>query len=267
MRLLHISDLHFRSQYKTCENEFSYGAFFHRMTPPLELLDRCLLLLQDDPRPIDAVMVSGDLTEDSTAEDYCLLRKELERRFPGIPLAVTLGNHDDKAAFYEGWLGQEPVNEPRHHIVRIGSTSLLVLDSSRQGKFNGIIDSACCRWLRQAAAKEEGRTLLLMTHHHLLADQAAFSACQPDPAFPALLRELGISAVFCGHTHHAYQGTYAGIPYRTSTSMSFYGTDSAEHVCMRQAGGFSLYTLEDGVITEERHEALDPNIILGYVRF
>lgn len=136
------------------------------MTPPLELLDRCLQLLGDEEKAqLDGVLISGDLTENGTADDYRNLRRELERRFPGIPLLVTLGNHDEKSAFREGWLGQ-----------------------------------------------------------------AAFPSCPVDPAFSAILEELPVTAIICGHTHRHFQAEYAGIPYRTGASISFVGTDIDDYV-------------------------------------
>lgn len=268
MRLLHISDIHYRKRYEFGNEESSYQYIFRNMTPPVELLDRCMALLgHEEKEQLDGILVSGDLTENGAAEDYVQLRKELESRFPGIPIVVTLGNHDDKAAFREGWLKQPPDNSPFCHIVRIGDISILALDNSDPENSDGIIDLQRCAWLQKAAEEEKGRTLILMMHHHLLPDQATFPACEIQEDFPSLLQELPISAILCGHTHQLYRGEYADIPYRTAVSMSFVGQDCGEDVCMREFCGFSLYHIEDGTIISEQHETIKSDKILGYVHF
>lgn len=268
MRLLHISDLHYRNRYEFENEPSSYQSIFQNMTPTLELLDRCLdLLHQKGNTHLDAVLISGDLTENGAAEDYRRLRKELEARFPGTPLVATLGNHDDRAAFFEGWLEQTPDHSPYCHTLRIGDVSILALDNSEPGYPDGIIDAQRCAWLRRAAEAEAGRELILMMHHHLLPEQATFPACEIQEGFPSLLQELPISAILCGHTHQLYRGEYAGIPYRTAVSMSFVGQDCGEDVCMKESCGFSLYHMEDGTIISEQHETIKSVKILGYVHF
>lgn len=268
MKLLHISDLHYRNRYEFGKEPSSYQSIFLNMTPTLAQLDHCLEMLgAGELAKLDGVLISGDLTENGTADDYRRLREELESRFPGIPLVVTPGNHDKKSAFREGWLGQKGDDSPWCHTVRIGGASILALDNSEPGYPDGIIDMQRCAWLRQAAEAEAGRKLILMMHHHLLPDQADFPACEIQDDFPSLLQELSISAILCGHTHQLYRGEYAGIPYRTTAGISFVGQDCGDDVCMKEASGFSLYDIEDGTIITERHETCNPDKILGYVHF
>lgn len=268
MRLLHISDLHYRNQYEFGNEESSYHSIFRNMTPPLELLDHCMDVLgHEEKAQLDGVLISGDLTENGTAADYAQLRRELENRFPGIPVIVTLGNHDDKVAFHEGWLKQSPDDNPYCYTVRIGDVSILALDNSEQEYPDGIIDLQRCNWLRKAAEEEAGRKMILMMHHHLLPQQVTFPACEVLPEFSTILKEMPIMVILCGHTHQMYRGEYADIPYRTTASMSFVGQECGESVCMKESGGFSLYCIEDGMVTTERHEVLNPCKVLGYVQF
>lgn len=268
MKLLHISDLHYRIAYETGDGTSSYQSIFRHMTSPLEQLDRCLNMMGENGRSeLNGVLISGDLTENGTAADYEQLRRELEERFPDLPLVVTLGNHDNHAEFREGWLGQVPDESPYCHTERIGDVSILALDNAGADYPNGIIDGARCSWFRQAALNEQGQTIILMMHHHLISQQAVFPACRVDDKFLPALHEFPVAAILCGHTHQLYRGVYGGIPYRTGMSLSFIGEDRGEITCMQEACGYSCYEFKSGQLVAEFHEAVADQPVLGYVRF
>lgn len=42
VKLLHISDLHYRMQYKSSNKAFAYDSIFPNMVPPMQQLDICL---------------------------------------------------------------------------------------------------------------------------------------------------------------------------------------------------------------------------------
>lgn len=268
MKLLHISDLHYLAQYKAADEPSSYQSIFCKMIPPLQQLDICLDQIKEtEYRELDGVLISGDLTENGTASDYERLRWQLENRFPGIPVIVTLGNHDNRRAFYQGWLGQDASDAPYCHAARVGPLSILALDNSSRESPNGEISPSLCSWLDRAAEEESGRTTILMLHHHLLAQQAAFPACNIDPSFSNALRRRSVAMILCGHTHQLYRGFYEGIPYRTAMSLSFVGQECENITCMRGSCGYSLYKFDNGQLTAERHEACGPQNVLGYVKF
>ena len=131
MKLLHISDLHYRTNYDTGSESSSYQSALQRMMPPLCKLDDCLEKLGEDTvKTLDGVLISGDLCDGGSSADYEALRIGLETRFSEIPLIITLGNHDDSTAFREGWLGEAPDSAPWHSITRIGDLSIIAFDNS-----------------------------------------------------------------------------------------------------------------------------------------
>ena len=232
VKLLHISDLHYRMQYKSSNKAFAYDSIFPNMVPPMQQLDICLQKMGEKEREqLSAVLISGDMTEYGTQEDYKQLHTEIEKRFPDIPIIVTPGNHDERQTFQKGWLGWETVkDEPYCYIRRLGSVSILSMDNSYQ---------------------------------------AEFPACEVTEGFNEILRRSSISMILCGHTHQLYRGFYENIPYRTAMSLSFVGEDQEQRVCMRGSCGYSLYEFDNnnGILIRERHEALGTQEILGYVKF
>lgn len=268
MKLLHISDLHYLVQYQKGPGLSSYQSIFPHMPSPLRQLDRCLRQMGESERDaLAGVLISGDLTENGTAADYERLRRELEDRFPRIPIIVTPGNHDNRREFYQGWLGQCGNDDPYCRLVRIGPLSVLSLDNSSPEHPNGEISASLCCWIQDAAEEEKNRTILLMTHHHLLSQQAAFPACCLDSAFSEVLSKHPVAMILCGHTHQLYRGFYEGTPYRTTMSLSFVGQEQDGATCMRSSCGYSLYDFDQGQLTSERHEAIGPQSVLGYVKF
>ena len=123
MKILHISDIHYRQSYEPCEK--GYKAVLYRMQSPLEPLGSCLAQARESYPNLDCLLISGDLTEDGTAEDYAQLRQFIEDQVGGLPVVVTLGNHDNKASFYQGWLGQEPSSEPYNCVAHFGDTAII----------------------------------------------------------------------------------------------------------------------------------------------
>lgn len=155
VKLLHISDLHYRMQYKSSNKAFAYDSIFPNMVPPMQQLDICLQKMGEKEREqLSAVLISGDMTEYGTQEDYKQLHTEIEKRFPDIPIIVTPGNHDERQTFQKGWLGWETVkDEPYCYIRRLGSVSILSMDNSYPGSADGKIGWYQCDWLKKSFRK------------------------------------------------------------------------------------------------------------------
>src|ERR1700730_7331854 len=84
VRIAQISDLHIKSP----------GALAYGRVDTAQALERCVAALNEfRPRP-DLVVISGDLADTPTAEEYEHLKRllaKLELPFVGIP-----GNHDSR---------------------------------------------------------------------------------------------------------------------------------------------------------------------------
>ena len=65
-----------------------YQAMLSAMQNPLVFLDDCLDRVAGDWERIGLVVITGDLTEDGTAEDYRCLKHHIRKRIGDIPLVV-----------------------------------------------------------------------------------------------------------------------------------------------------------------------------------
>ncbi|MGL4799837.1 MAG: metallophosphoesterase family protein, partial [Cellulosilyticaceae bacterium] len=173
----------------------------------------------------------------------------LQALFGEIPIIVTLGNHDNREAFYEGWLGQAPNHMPYNTVTRIGNTTIIGLDISDKIQQNGLLTEAHCQWLEKALVDAEGTEILVMMHHHLVEEQATIPALPDAQPFYEIIERSKVVAVLCGHTHHAYIGEFAGKPYITAANLSFSGVDEGEGIVRFESNaGFNDCVLQEGKI-------------------
>jgi Icc protein len=206
VRIAQISDLHIKSP----------GALAYGRVDTAKALERCVAVLNEfRPRP-DLVVISGDLADTPTAEEYEHLKRllaQLELPFVGIP-----GNHDSREmmraafpqaayAFASGSLNQR---------IEIGGLDLVLLDSSVPGKPHGDLDAATLQWLDATLASAADRPALLFLHHppfktgiwHMDRQNLLNAA---DLA-PIVRRHPRVQLIATGHVHRATLAMFAGVP-------------------------------------------------------
>ena len=98
--IAHLSDIHHNpgdtSQLSTLLKEKQLFVEKH--------LEICLRVLAE--RQPDLVAVTGDLTHEGSADAYRYLREQFDRFLPGTPVLCSMGNHDIRRAFREGFLAR-----------------------------------------------------------------------------------------------------------------------------------------------------------------
>ena len=222
MKILHLSDIHYREYYE--KTDTGYLSALAMMTSPLVHLEKCFS--QIDRSTLDSVAITGDLCEAGSARDYRILKSFLHKYIcKDLPLIVTLGNHDDKAAFHEGWdlpmVDSDNKNSPYNSFLDVTGIRIISIDNAILGYPDGAIIPEQFLWLQRVLQQDANRKVVLILHHHLLNTQADIPSASWDPVFPELLKKHGILGILCGHTHFPYHGDFMGIPYTTAPSMSF----------------------------------------------
>lgn len=264
MRILHLSDIHYRREYPAPSNK--YEEIFKNLENPLNLLNSCLTKALAEEKPLDAVFLTGDLTERGDCEDYQRLKRYLEEKLKGIPIFPVLGNHDCKEAFWQGWMGKEPVTKPYHSVDKLEGMHVITLDNSKEGDPNGAIDEESCGWLEEQLVKIGRKPSVLLLHHHLLTEQRQIKCAKWTPRFYQIVKESGITGIFCGHTHLHYTGAFAEKPYYCADGMSFIGTELDDGgVCFSERSGYSIYEITDGKVREQEIYAFNTEKVIGYL--
>lgn len=264
MVFLHLSDIHFLRNYPK-ENS-GYNSIFNEMTNPLIKIKSCINKVS--MKELKFIIITGDLVESGTADDYRTLKKELEMLFDGVPYIVTLGNHDNKTEFYKGWLNEDANDKPYNTVTDIDGIRVIGLDISEYHNNNGVISQDQCNWLMTELNKDPKKESILFLHHHLLKDQFNTPSVEVPKEFEEIISESSIVGIFTGHTHHVYNGTFSGKPYFTSGSLSFAGFNETNGlVRFEDTASCNICTYDDGIINVETVYGLDKQNVLGYVNF
>ena len=263
MRFLHLSDIHFLRKYHKAEK--GYNSIFNNMTNPVEQIKSCLKKV--DLKTIDFIIITGDLVESGSAEDYKILKYELDRLFKGIPYVVTLGNHDNKEAFYKGWFNKES-NKSYNVVKEIGDLRIISFDNSNYKNSDGFISKEQYEWINKQLKTDCKKDTILMLHHHLLKDQFTTPSIDFDDSFEEVINSSDIIGIFTGHTHHPFKGVFADKPYFTAGSLSFVGYDENNGIVrFEEYPRFSLCKYKEGKISVEVISALDESKLLTVVNF
>ena len=167
----------------------------------------CAAILKSDAR---FVLCSGDLvahgSETGQWETWNRITADLRRR---LPFAAAMGNHDCLGKS-SSFLRQFELHRPWYDEV-FGSLHVFVLDS------NDWTDAQLA-WLKKSAAASTSRHRVALLHHppFTITPFRVAEAEKTREKIHALLRDLKMCAVFCGHDHNFYTTVRDGLRYVTS---------------------------------------------------
>lgn len=178
-----------------------------------------------DP-PVDVVLVTGDIADHGTPEEYAEAGRVLGEWGGPAPMLVLPGNHDVRHE-YAAWQGLPATGRataPLHRAHRVAGAVFLMLDSmvpAPEGERidHGELDADSLEWLdSQLAVREPGEAAYVCLHHPPVdIHQSGMDPIRlRDPDAGRLAEVLGshvdVRAVLCGHLHSACATTFAGFP-------------------------------------------------------
>lgn len=223
MRILHLSDTHLYGD--------PAARHYDRIDTTAAL--RGLLDRFDAVTDLDAIVHTGDASEDGTAESYRLLHEILEpfAAEKGAILAVVMGNHDVSATYGETIALGDRGTSVQDRVVTVPSGGrIVVLDSSVPGAGYGHLEPEQLTWLgevlaepaqgelgeRDAATGEPatGGTVLAIHHPPLVGATRLLRGLDLDglDELAGVLEGSDVRIVLSGHYHHEMTGAIAGIP-------------------------------------------------------
>lgn len=165
----------------------------------------------------DFCVLAGDLADLGQPAAYQRLKTILDR-LP-IPVHITLGNHDDRAAFIEVF-GNSCLAETGKvdKVVDIKGYRIIILDSSELGRVDGVLDEDQIDWLHTRLVEAMERPVIVILHHnanalHIRSDEIRI--LDPDAFIAALKTHPDIRQVIAGHVHVTSTATWRGLPFTT----------------------------------------------------
>jgi Icc protein len=201
-----ISDLHIKSP-----GQLAYGK-----VDTAAALARCIAELNRFTPKLDVVVISGDLVDTPSAEEYAHLKELLESLT--VPFVAVPGNHDDRNLLRSSLRDQlyaDP-SGPLNIGLQVGPLDLFVLDSSVPGAAHGELTAATLTWLGAELAGSRERPALIFLHHPPFVTGITHMDVQNlrnAEAFAAVITaHPRVRLIASGHVHRGVLASFAGVP-------------------------------------------------------
>lgn len=156
------------------------------------------------------VFVNGDCAAlKGLAEDYTTFSALIAPlREAGLPVHLTLGNHDDREVFWTSLNNARPAAPPpasRHvSIVEGARANWFLLDSlDRVNNTPGVLGHEQRAWLAKALDAHTAKPALVMVHHNPVSSVPGKTRglMDAEELLAILLPRRHVKALFFGHTH------------------------------------------------------------------
>lgn len=203
MRIAQITDLHIAEP----------DTYMRGFVDANAKLAAAVAFLNERADRIDAVVATGDLTNDGRPEQYRLLRELLEPL--RLPLYLVPGNHDEVDEFRAAFADRTWVPEagPVDFVIDDHPVRLVGIDTTEPDRHDGVFHPAQAEWLDATlAARPDVATVVFGHHPPFLTRLWLFDAIRLTGA--ELLRDVvarhpQVRLVMSGHVHRPVSSAWA----------------------------------------------------------
>lgn len=189
----------------------------------------------------DAVLITGDLSEDASESSYQRLAGYIGEL--DAPVWALPGNHDLPERM-QRYFPHGPYMQPKAApcpgaaVYRTGAWQLLLLDSSRPGRIDGSIDREQLEQLDRQL--EPGVPALLALHHQPVAIGSPWidkhRLAQPEGLLGFVADHPEIKMVVWGHVHQAFETQVGSARYMSCPSSAANSLPACERFTHDPAG-------------------------------
>jgi 3',5'-cyclic AMP phosphodiesterase CpdA len=155
MRIAQITDLHVDTD----------GGFMRSFVDANAKLATAVEFLQERAGGLDALLITGDVTNDGRPEQYELLHELLEPLT--IPTYLVPGNHDEREAFRAAFSDRPwmPVDGPIDYVIDDHQARLVGIDTTEPDRHDGEFHPEQAEWLDAVLSEQPDRPTVLFGHH------------------------------------------------------------------------------------------------------
>lgn len=187
-------------------------------------LRRAIRHINDTHSDAHICVISGDMVNRGTMQDYQALRQELDTL--AVPYAPMVGNHDDCRALRETLpLPDTCMADFVQYCIETPEGILACLDTQRAGSDAGEFCKARSDWLRRIATQYGDLPLFLFLHHPPMAlglpMQDSENMVNGADFLNMITQIPSVRYMFIGHVHRPISGTIKGIGYSTMRSVLY----------------------------------------------
>ncbi|WP_040699875.1 metallophosphoesterase [Nocardia vinacea] len=195
------------------------GERVHGMIDTYANLTQVLQQLRASQQRIDALVLSGDLTDNGSPEAYRRLRDAVEPVAAelGARTVYTMGNHDERTAFGIELLGLDSVDPDLTHdqVFDIAGLRIIALDSSTPRRHDGRLEPEQLDWLTDQLREPAPHGTLLVLHHPPIPSPVAateYLRLEQPELLGEVLDGSDVRLIICGHNHLTGAAALGGIP-------------------------------------------------------
>ncbi|HEX3977088.1 MAG TPA: phosphodiesterase [Solirubrobacteraceae bacterium] len=227
---------------------------------PVAGLTRALDAVFAMPDRPDVLLVTGDLVEHGTGEEYDLVHRLLATS--PAPVHVLPGNHDLREGLRARFGLPGDAAAPVQYSADLGPLRLVALDTTIPGRAAGELDAPRLSWLdAELADAPQQPTLLAMHHPPASTGIAPWDAIGLEASGRAGLEQIlgrhpQVGRVVAGHIHQPLVSTLAGravLAIPSTYVQARLDFTSAEIELDGGIPGFAIHALVDGHLASYLH--------------
>ncbi|MDP9095919.1 MAG: phosphodiesterase [Pseudomonadota bacterium] len=190
-----LTDLHVRPE----------GVPAYRVAETNMLTERALCRVAAEHPAVDAVIITGDLTDCGLPAEYDLLAAML-RRTLSMPVYLIPGNHDRREVLLQHLLGTRSMAGGFvQYAVDDLPVRLVMLDTVVPGAGHGALCQQRLDWLDRTLAERADQPTLIGMHHPPfqcgIAHMDGIALHDPAGFVAVIARHRQVHRIVCGHHH------------------------------------------------------------------
>lgn len=204
------------------------------------------------PQRPDLMLVTGDISQDGSAESYQRLRQGIaDLPYPAFWIP---GNHDELPIMAQHLSGANLHGDKR---IVSGNWQIILLNSAVPHRVYGKLQQDQLDFLHAAIAEYPQHHLLAVLHHHPVKIDCfwldTIGLNNAEAMFAVLKQHKGVKAVLWGHVHQAFDQVQNGIRLMATPSTCVqFKPQSVEFQADNESPGYrTLSLLADGRIETE----------------
>ena len=213
---------------------------------------RVLDYLNSLARPVDALLVTGDIADHGTESEYEEIAQLLAS--VSVPVLTCPGNHDVRGSYRKALLGDEPSGGPINRQHHVAGLNILMVDGTVPEHGHGYLDDETVGWILDHL-RDPIPTLIALHHppapmHEPLVDTILLH--EPDRLAALVEAHPQVIAVLAGHAHTACATTFSGRPLIVAPAVTFalrMPWEAGSHHNWDQPPGVAFHVVEDSRIT------------------
>ena len=231
-------------------------------------VDTCLALTQcvaqinkilPEIGPVDMIIVTGDLTDFGTSDEYSLFRELIEEL--NIPYRAIPGNHDDKSVMQKCFADADwmPKTGPINWQIDFEDLKVIGLDTSIIGKAHGNLETDSLNFLRSSLNSAKEKPVIVASHHPPIITGIEKMDIQnlrdSDELKEILSTYQGELKLICGHIHRNIVTQFGNVICQIAPGVSHAVTidlrKGSPNCLTKEPGSFLLHEIRDGILTHQ----------------